>query len=282
MRIALWKYCCAALRLLGLAGLVVTCWQPRLVGESEARSRHGSRPSVPHPPKLPEDVLRVPLIGQVRSYSCGPAALLGVLRYYQMFSGPESALYKPLGTHPDEGTLPEALAQTARSFGLLATVEQPMTLDGLRTALAEKKTVILELQAWAGSATRTRRWSKIWDDGHYVVLIGMDDYYLYFMDPSTGDAYTYLPIRELAARWHDVNGIRTDPKLHRDYQLGIVISRPAEVAVPRVIPKPVKPPGKTKGATAAATQVPRVTAPEPPAPPLVSPPLTTHRLLRLD
>lgn len=175
-------------------------------------------------PALPENALPVPLGMQENDFSCGPAALRAVLRYLGAWSGSESKLYKILDTSSEHGTLPESLVAGARHFGLQASVEQSMSIERLRALFALQKIIILELQAWRDAERQTVAWRDNWDDGHYVVLIGIDDDFAYFMDPSTGSAYTYLPLSELMERWHDVNEVRKDPHEWRDIQLGVIIS----------------------------------------------------------
>ena len=104
-----------------------------------------------------------------------------------------------------------------------------MTLAQLQAALRTGKLVILELQAWRDPKSRHESWINTWDEGHYVVLVGMDNQYAYFMDPSTPDAYTYVPQQELLSRWHDINEQR-GPRNQHDYHLGVVIFAPPSVA----------------------------------------------------
>ena len=178
-----------------------------------------------HPlPLLPENAIGAPLSLQEEHYSCGPAALRSVLQYFGVFDGREQELYKLLETSPEQGTLPEKLAEGARHFGLSGTTEMPMNPERLRSHLAAGNLVILELQAWRDDDRTVIAWERDWDDGHYVVLIAMDAEYAYFMDPSTGDAYTYMPLGELHDRWHDINEVRKDPKEQRDFHLGVIIS----------------------------------------------------------
>ena len=84
-------------------------------------------------------------------------------------------------------------------------------------------------------------WSQRWQDGHYVVLAGLDEHYAYLMDPSTPERYTYLPLPELIERWHDYED--RDGRIRRYFQTGIVahgakpLPRPAEPSLP---PEPIK------------------------------------------
>lgn len=188
-----------------------------------------------HPPALPRHALGVPLSRQQTGYSCGPAALRSVLKYFGVWDGPEQQLYKIVHASVEEGTLPEDLAAGARHFGLSAAVEPLMTIERLRLHLGLGKLVIVQLQAWRDGERKALPWRQIWDDGHYVVLVGLDDGFAYFMDPSTSGAYTYVPLGELMERWHDVNQIRAVPLTPYDLQLGVVIGD----GVRRVAPKAV-------------------------------------------
>lgn len=187
-------------------------------------------PAEAQKPMLPTRSLSVPITQQEEDYSCGPAALRAALKYFGAWHGPEQQLYKLLETTKEHGTLPENLALGARHFGLTAMVEQLMTVERLRTLVQNGKLVILELQAWRDAERPNIPWRDTWDDGHYVVLIGLDEEYAYFMDPSTGGAYTYLPLGELIERWHDKNPIRKDPREQHDIQLGVVIAGQARSA----------------------------------------------------
>jgi predicted double-glycine peptidase len=175
-------------------------------------------------PVLPPSALAVPIVEQEEDFSCGPAAIRAILKYFAVWEGEEELLYKVFNTTREHGTLPEHMARGMGRFGLAATVETQMTIDRLRDLLAFGKLVILELQAWRDAERPTIAWKDTWDDGHYVVLIALDEEFAYFMDPSTTGAYTYLPIGELLERWHDYNPIRSQPREHRDWQLGVIIS----------------------------------------------------------
>ncbi len=171
-------------------------------------------------PKLPSNYLPVPLIRQATDYSCGAAALLSTLYYWNAYDGMESSLYPLLATTPADGTEPAKLAEGARSFGLDAQVRENLSLEDLHASLKKGETVILDLQAWRTPGSTTP-WSATWEDGHYVVLVGMDKSHLYVMDPSTPASYAFLPRAEFLERWHDYEN-RTGKR--REYiHAGIVI-----------------------------------------------------------
>lgn len=156
-------------------------------------------------PKIPSNALSLPMIRQKQNYSCGPAALLSVFYYWQVFQGLEKDLYEPLKTDPEQGTEGIKMAEVARMFGLGATVSSDVTFSELRYFLDMQKTVILEIQAWPFKNYGNTPWRDIWDEGHFVVLIGMDDHYAYFMDTAIEEiGYVYVPLEELNERWHNV------------------------------------------------------------------------------
>jgi predicted double-glycine peptidase len=146
----------------------------------------------------------VPLVRQATGYSCGAAALLAILYYWQKYDGNESSLYRDLSVSEEDGTAPEMIVKVAHDrFGLTAQLRTGVGVADLRTALGRGETVIVNLQAWA---TTPRDWSRDWDDGHYVVLVALDGARAYFMDPSTAGGYAFVRRDELESRWHDVDG----------------------------------------------------------------------------
>jgi predicted double-glycine peptidase len=148
-------------------------------------------------------VLHVPLVRQATSYSCGAAALLAVLFYWQAYDGHESSLYEDLAVTPEDGCEPNKIVEVARSMGLLAEACHMQSLDSLKNGLLRGDTVIVAIQAWVDEGVPV--WQNLWQDGHYVVLIGMNEHNLYFMDPSLPGCYGYLPHQEFLDRWHDVS-----------------------------------------------------------------------------
>lgn len=149
---------------------------------------------------LPRQALRVPAVAQSTNFSCGPASLAAVLRYWRVWDGQERDLWAALHTTPTDGTDPQPMADVARGYGLIAAYRRDVTLDELRAALGRGETVILDLQAWPATPVI---WAEDWDDGHYVVLVAMNAERIYYMDPSEDDGYGQLAIADFALRWHD-------------------------------------------------------------------------------
>lgn len=161
-------------------------------------------------------VLHVPLVRQSQEYSCGAAALASVLYYWGVWEGREPELFSLLDT--DElGTHGEDIVNVARSFGLTATYESSMTISRLQELLADGCTCILDIQAWIDR--KDINWEEEWEDGHYVVLIGINNDIAYFMDPSLAGRYGMMTTKDLDSRWHDWN----DEGDAKEYHSAIII-----------------------------------------------------------
>lgn len=153
--------------------------------------------------------LPVPIVPQSANFSCGSACLLAVLHYWKgddIGLDHEADLWGPLAISRETGAEPEQIVGVAKDFGLHARHFVGMTQKDLRRFLADGSTVILLLQAWK---ERPIGWLADWDDGHYVVLVGMDGQNAYFMDPTIHTSYGWMPLADLDARWHnpDRNGV---------------------------------------------------------------------------
>jgi predicted double-glycine peptidase len=167
--------------------------------------------------------LPVPIISQATSHSCGAAALMAALVYFGVFDGPESGLHSSLGVTPAEGTHPDRIVAVARDHGLSAEKRTGLSLLDIQRALDSGALVILDIQAWPERASPDApfAWETAWDDGHYVVAVGLDAQQLYVMDPSISGSYGFIPREELLRRWHDFEMERGHRVEYR--QMGIIL-----------------------------------------------------------
>jgi len=175
--------------------------------------------------------LNVPIIQQSSNFSCGSAALLACLHYWRgenIGIDHEADLWKPLDISAAAGTEPESMVAVANRFGLYATHMLGMTVEQLRVLLSRGYTVILCLQAWKQTAVP---YSQDWEDGHYVVAVGMDASAVYFMDPAVHTAYASLPITELPKRWHS-----PDTDGSPQYGMAIIVRGRAPAVAPNTTP----------------------------------------------
>jgi predicted double-glycine peptidase len=149
-------------------------------------------------PKL----LDVPDIRQFNEYSCGSACLLAVLAFYDLYDKNEKELTKELNTNSEDGTSLKAIKRVAENHSLNCDIKKECDLQELKSSLSNGNPVILNFQAWSND--KKPNWKNDWKDGHYAVLVGMDEENLYMRDPSIYNKVGTLSIDEFMDRWHDV------------------------------------------------------------------------------
>ncbi|MBP6838540.1 MAG: C39 family peptidase [Kofleriaceae bacterium] len=154
--------------------------------------------------------VRLPVapVRQQRPHTCGAAALRAASQAVGGRVASEAALVAAM-RFGRAGSDPVHLRRGARWLGL--TVREVRGLPGgeLRAALAAGHPVLLAIQAWADPPPPA--WSRHWSDGHWVVAVGFDRHRVYLVDPWPRTGTTSLTWRQLAARWHDVEGRAARP-----------------------------------------------------------------------
>jgi predicted double-glycine peptidase len=178
----------------------------------------------------------VPLISQATPWTCGAAALMAALVYFEAFDEPESRLDTDLHATPEQGVHPERIAEVARAFGLHADVRTGLNLGEVESELDSGALVIVSLQAWPTRPTADP--ATGWENGHYVVVVGLDEARVYAMDPSVRTGYAYLARDEFVRRWHDYD-VR-DGKREEFERLGIVLRGPRAMRSYPADPTPIE------------------------------------------
>jgi len=175
----------------------------------------------------------LPDVRQSTNYSCGAAALQAVLSYWGT-SEREDRLMARLHTTPQYGTNPDDIVRVAREFGLKAELREGLTLEDVEAALRQGQTVIVDLQAWREKDDKP--WTEIWEDGHYLDLLGMDSDNLYFEDPSLLGSRGFIPRAEFIDRWHDYEGEPPVNARDRKYvHMAIFIKGERRISVPPLV-----------------------------------------------
>jgi predicted double-glycine peptidase len=158
---------------------------------------------------------------QITDYSCGASALRAVLSHWGR-EVDETKLMELLRTNSEVGTNPEAIASGARSLGFDAEVIDNLTLDQLERFTADGYPVIALAQVWLSEQDTERLLEDIWDNGHYVVVLGVDRDYVYFQDPFIQMSKAFVPRKTFGDHWHQVMGgdLEQNPKL---IHVGIIV-----------------------------------------------------------
>ena len=165
---------------------------------------------------------------QSTEYSCGASALQAVLSYWGKDLD-EDELIKLLHTTPETGTYPEDIERVARVLGFEAEVKENLSLDEIEQATAKGNPVIILGQAWRSRKESDIAVTEDWANGHYVVVLAVDQDYVYFEDPYIRMGKGFMPRTTFEDHWHTVMGgdLEKAPKLMR---LGIFIrgEKPAQ------------------------------------------------------
>ncbi len=137
---------------------------------------------------------------QTTSYTCGPATLITLLRFYHR-DGDEMTIAKEAKCTPGKGTNPQNMVAWLEGHGFDVKWGEKGTLEMLRENLAKGIPTIVE-----------------WIDygGHWVTVVGYDtmgtesprDDVIYFADPADGvdgtrDGLTSFNARRFNAMWFD-------------------------------------------------------------------------------
>jgi len=165
---------------------------------------------------------------QTTEYSCGPSALQSVLSYWGK-EVDETELMKLLHTTAEEGTYPDDIARGARALGFEAEVKDNLTLDEVARITADGTPMIALGQVWRSARNATASVEEEWDNGHYIVVLAVDENYVYFQDPYVRMSKAFAPRKDFEDHWHQVMGgdVEKNPKL---MHLGILIRGTAKPA----------------------------------------------------
>lgn len=168
---------------------------------------------------------RFPLLTDTRQStenSCGASALQAVLSYWGKDLG-EQELMQLLRTSPQTGTYVGDIVRVARELGFSAEVRENLTLGDLEAALKKGMPVIVCGQAWRSREDSDISVQEDWEDGHYVVVLGMDKKYVYYQDPFIKRGKGFASLRLFEESWHNVRG-KTSSDSKKQVHLGVFIS----------------------------------------------------------
>lgn len=182
-------------------------------------------PQNENPPKiasscfLPQVLLTgIPDVMQMNDYSCGVGVFQAVAAYFGYW-GYQKEFSKSLGTTQKQGTHPRRIEKGLKKLGFEVRLVENMTLDQLRNCLRQGEIVIIDFQAWGDEEDQD--YSNEWEEGHYCVVVGFNEKYVFLEDPSLLGTIGYLSNEELLSRWHDYEIENGKPRKY--YHMGIII-----------------------------------------------------------
>jgi len=156
-------------------------------------------------------MINIPTGRQTFDFDCGAKALQLVLAYYGI-DVREDTLIRKLGTDRQHGTSIDSVINVAEKYGFEVIAKHQVSLDTVKQYINNDIPVIVVLQAWAERYMTLEDWKADYDDGHYAIVIGYQDRFIVFEDPSSFRK-TWLTEEEFLARWHDA-----DPVTYQKYE----------------------------------------------------------------
>jgi predicted double-glycine peptidase len=131
---------------------------------------------------------------------CGPASLKIVLSYYGV-EKTEQELGELCGTGSDLGTNDQGLKRVAEQLGFRVEIKNESTFEDIEYWLDKKVPVIVN---WFTRGRMDYTDSDV-PDGHYSVVVGLDDTYIYLQDPEIGTMRT-IERDDFMTVWFDFTG----------------------------------------------------------------------------
>jgi ABC-type bacteriocin/lantibiotic exporter with double-glycine peptidase domain len=131
---------------------------------------------------------------------CGPATLKMLLMFYNLPGGElaDVELAKRCGTDPKLGTSNEQFLSTAEQFGLSAHVKTLAELNDIKAWIEKGVPVIVD---WFSPGRKDAADGDM-PDGHYSIVVGLDDKNIYLQDPELGALRT-IPHEQFYRVWFD-------------------------------------------------------------------------------
>lgn len=142
---------------------------------------------------------------QITEYSCGASALQAVLHYWGRDLD-ETELMRVLGTREDVGTHPESIERGVRALGMQAEMRENLTLDEVQRFTTEVGPMIALCQVWRSMKSADVAPEEEWDNGHYIVVLGVDAENVYFQDPYLTMGKVVVTRRVFERHWHQIMG----------------------------------------------------------------------------
>jgi hypothetical protein len=137
---------------------------------------------------------------QTTDYTCGPSAVLSLLRFYGL-EGDEMSIANEMGTNDEVGTTPEQMTDWLNKNNFTATYHRDGSLEDLRANLEKGMPTLVEWSDWGG---------------HWVMVVGYDtrnteklsDDVIFFADPydqhdDTEDGMTLYNAERFFYNWYD-------------------------------------------------------------------------------
>lgn len=137
---------------------------------------------------------------------CGPASLKMVFDYYGIRKT-EKELAKMCGTTEELGTNDKSIKRVAETLGFKVEIKNNSTFEDIQNWLNKKVPVIVD---WFTRGRNDYTDSDI-ADGHYSVVVGLNDKFIYLQDPELGKIRK-MRKEDFMVVWFDFTGKYINPQ----------------------------------------------------------------------
>jgi len=137
---------------------------------------------------------------------CGPASLKIVLSYYGIEKS-EQEIAKLCKSDKDLGVNDKTIKKAAEKFGLKVIIKNNSNLSDIKKWLDKKAPVIVN---WFTRGRKDYADSEV-ADGHYSVVAGIDEQFIYLQDPEIGKMRK-IKRHDFMRVWFDFKGDYIKPK----------------------------------------------------------------------
>lgn len=137
---------------------------------------------------------------------CGPASLKIVLDYYGLNKS-EKELAELTGLVPGLGINDKSIAKAAESLGFNVEIKNKSSFEDIEEWLKKGVPVIVD---WFTRGRQDYGDSEM-ADGHYSVVIGLDNEYIYLQDPEIGGERK-IDREDFMRVWFDFTGHYLKPR----------------------------------------------------------------------
>jgi predicted double-glycine peptidase len=152
-------------------------------------------------------ILPVKPVVQANNYECGVACVQTILGTKGIRSN-RLGLKKVLGTSRVYGTLPRKIKAYLSTFDFVVKEKHRASLSSIEAELKKGRMCLVAYQAWGA-----KKYFESLQSGHYSVVFGIEDGFLWLADPNVkGSRVRYKRgIRKIKkevfeARWKDEDG----------------------------------------------------------------------------
>jgi predicted double-glycine peptidase len=135
---------------------------------------------------------------------CGPASLKMVLDYWGV-DKTEKELGELCGTDAELGTDDSVFKRVAESIGFRVEIKNSASFEDIEYWLNREMPIIVD---WFTRGRSDYSSSEV-PDGHYSVVVGLDDEFIYLQDPEIGESRK-IRRGDFLKVWFDFRGTMID------------------------------------------------------------------------